>query len=415
MSMSRRVVITGIGLISPLGNDRASTWEGLLAGRSGIGPITKFDAEQFASRIAGEVRGFDPLDHVDKKEAKKMDTFTHYAIAAAREAIADADLTIDGANRDRIGVYIGSGIGGLPMLEETHSVLLSRGPRRISPFFIPGMILNLAAGHVSIVFGARGPNLALATACATGTHAIGESYRLVREGYCDAMIAGGTEAVITPLAVGGFCSMKALSVRNDEPERASRPFDAERDGFVIGEGAGIVILEEREAAMARGARIYAEIVGYGLSGDAYHMSAPSVDGDGAIRAIRMALENAGARPEDVDSINTHGTSTPAGDRAETLAVKQVFGDHAYKLAYVSTKSMTGHLLGAAGGLETAVSALSVYHDHVPPTINQEVPDPECDLDCVPNESRKMTVRMVLNNSFGFGGTNATLLLAKHEA
>jgi len=414
MSMSRRVVVTGIGLISPLGLDSASTWEALLAGRSGIGPITKFDATDYTSRIAGEVRGFDPLEYVEKKEARKMDAFTHYALAATREALADSDFKIDSGNCDRVGVYIGSGIGGLPLLEQTHEVLLNRGPRRVSPFFIPGMILNIAAGHVSIMYGAKGPNLALATACATGTHAIGESYRLIREGYCDAMIAGGAEAVITPLAVGGFCSMKALSQRNDEPEKASRPFDAGRDGFVIGEGAGIVILEDRKSAMARGARIYAEVVGYGLSGDAYHMSAPSVDGDGAIRAMRMALEHAGARPEQVDSINAHGTSTPAGDRAETLAVKQVFGEHAKNIAFTSTKSMTGHLLGAAGGLETAVSALSLFHDHVPPTINQELPDPECDLDCVPNESRKMTVRMVLNNSFGFGGTNATLLLAKHE-
>jgi 3-oxoacyl-[acyl-carrier-protein] synthase II len=412
--MNRRVVITGIGLISPLGLDTVSTWEALLAGKSGIGPITRFDASDYTSRIAGEVRGFDALEHVDKKEARKMDTFTHYAIAATREALADADFTIDSANCERVGAYIGSGIGGLPLLEKTHESLLDRGPRRISPFFIPGMILNLAAGHVSMIFGAKGPNLALATACATGTHAIGESYRLIKEGYCDAMIAGGTEAVITPLAVGGFCSMKALSQRNDEPEAASRPFDAKRDGFVIGEGAGILILEEREAAVGRGARIYGEIIGYGISGDAYHISAPSVDGDGAMRAMRMALENGGVDPSQVDSINAHGTGTPAGDRVETLAVKKVFGEHAAKLAFISTKSMTGHLLGAAGGLETAVSALSVFHDAVPPTINQEFPDPECDLDCVPNESRKMTVRMVLNNSFGFGGTNATLLIRKHE-
>jgi 3-oxoacyl-[acyl-carrier-protein] synthase II len=414
MSMSRRVVITGIGLISPLGLDTASTWEALLAGRSGIGPITKFDAEGYASRIAGEVRGFDPLDHVDKKEARKMDTFTHFALAATREVLTDSEFAISSDNCDRVGVYIGSGIGGLPLLEETHEILINRGPRRISPFFIPGMILNLAAGQVSIMFGAKGPNLALATACATGSHAIGESFRLIREGYCDVMIAGGTEAVITPLAVGGFCSMKALSQRNDEPQKASRPFDAERDGFVIGEGAGMLLLEEREAALARGSRVYAEIIGYGISGDAYHMSAPSVDGDGAIRAMQMALKTAGVGPEEVDSINTHGTSTPAGDRAEILAIKRVFGEHAGRLALSSTKSMTGHLLGAAGGLETAVSALSIYHDHVPPTINQETPDPDCDLDCVPNESRKMRVGKVLNNSFGFGGTNATLLLAKHE-
>jgi len=412
--MSRRVVITGIGLVSPLGLDTPSNWKALLAGRSGIGPITRFDASGFSSRIAGEVRGFDPVDFVDPKEARKMDAFTLYAIGATREALDDAGLSIDASNAEQVGVYIGSGIGGLQLLERTHKQYLERGPRRISPFFIPGMILNLAAGQVSILFGAKGPNLALATACATGTHAIGEAYRLIREGYCRTMIAGGTEAGITELAVGGFCSMKALSTRNDEPEKASRPFDADRDGFVMGEGAGILILEDRESALARGARIYAEIEGYGVSGDAFHISAPSEDGDGAVRAMRMALERAGARPDEVDYINTHGTATPAGDRVEVLAIKQVFGEQAWKLASGSTKSMTGHLLGAAGGLETAVTALAIHHDEVPPTINQERPDPECDLDCVPNASRKMTVRKALNNSFGFGGTNATLLLSKHQ-
>jgi 3-oxoacyl-[acyl-carrier-protein] synthase II len=412
--MSKRVVITGIGVVSPLGLDTPSTWKALLAGRSGIGPITRFDATAFSSRIAGEVRDFDPVRFVDRKEARKMDAFTHYAIGATHEALEDAGLQIDASNAEQVGVYIGSGIGGLQLLERTHKDLLERGPRRISPFFIPGMILNLAAGHVSILFGAKGPNMALATACATGSHAIGESYRLIREGYCTTMIAGGTEAGITPLAVGGFCSMKAVSTRNDEPEKASRPFDADRDGFVMGEGAGILILEERQTALARGARIYAEIEGYGISGDAFHISAPSEDGDGAIRAMRMALERAGTPPEEVDYINTHGTATPAGDRVEVMAIKRVFGEQARKMACGSTKSMTGHLLGAAGGLETAVTALAVYHDQVPPTINQERPDPECDLDCVPNESRKMTVRKALNNSFGFGGTNATLLLAKHQ-
>lgn len=412
--MSTRVVITGIGLVSPLGLDTPSTWKALLAGRSGIGPITRFDATAFSSRIAGEVRDFDPVRFVDRKEARKMDAFTHYAIAATHEALEDAGLQIDASNAEQVGVYIGSGIGGLQLLERTHKDLLERGPRRISPFFIPGMILNLAAGQVSILFGAKGPNMALATACATGSHAIGESYRLIREGYCTTMIAGGTEAGITPLAVGGFCSMKAVSTRNDEPEKASRPFDADRDGFVMGEGAGILILEERQIALARGARIYAEIEGYGVSGDAFHISAPSEDGDGAIRAMRMALERAGTPPEEVDYINTHGTATPAGDRVEVMAIKRVFGEQARKMACGSTKSMTGHLLGAAGGLETAVTALAVFHDRVPPTINQERPDPECDLDCVPNESRKMTVRKALNNSFGFGGTNATLLLAKHQ-
>jgi 3-oxoacyl-[acyl-carrier-protein] synthase II len=412
--MRRRVVITGIGLVSPLGLDTPSTWAALLAGKSGIGPITKFDATAYACRIAGEVRGFDPESFLEKKEARKMDTFTHYAIAATAEALRDSGLTIDTGNAEAVGVYIGSGIGGLPLLERTHSELLGSGPRRISPFFIPGMILNLAAGQVSIRFGAKGPNLAIATACATGTHAVGESARLIRDGYADAMITGGTEAVISPLAVGGFCSMKALSTRNEEPEKASRPFDAERDGFVMGEGAGILVIEERERALARGARVYAEIAGYGMSGDAYHISAPSADGDGPIRAMRLAIKDAGVRPDAVDYVNAHGTSTPAGDRVETIAVKSVFGEHARKLAFASTKSMTGHLLGAAGGLETAVTALAVHHDHVPPTINQTTPDPECDLDSVPNEARRMTVRAGLNNSFGFGGTNATILLVKHE-
>ena len=413
--MSRRVVITGLGMVTPLGLDTASTWEAIVAGRGGVGPITKFDAAGFPSTIAAEVRGFDPGKYLERKDVRKMDTFSHYAIGATREALDDARITIDSENAERIGVYIGSGIGGLGLLEKTHRDLMARGPRRMSPFFIPGMILNLAAGNVSIVFGLKGPNLALATACATGSHAIGESVRLIREGYCDAMVAGGTEAVVTPLAVGGFCAMKALSTRNDDPETASRPFDAGRDGFVMGEGAGVVVLEERDQALSRGARIYAEIVGYGLSGDAHHVSAPSVDGDGAVRAMRMALQNAQLEPQDVDFINAHGTSTPAGDRIEVLAIKRVFGEHAYKLACSSTKSMTGHALGAAGGLETAFSVLAIVHDLVPPTINQTTPDPECDLDCVPNVSRKQPVRVVLNNSFGFGGTNAALIVRRHEA
>jgi 3-oxoacyl-[acyl-carrier-protein] synthase II len=413
--VSRRVVITGIGLITPVGLDTASSWEALLAGKSGIAGITRFDASNLSSRIAGELKGFDPIDHIERKEARKMDAFSHYAVVAARGALSDADFTIDKHNAESVGVYIGSGIGGLPLLEATHRLILERGPRRTSPFFIPGMILNLAAGHVSIIFGAKGPNMALATACATGSHAIGESYRLISEEYADTMIAGGTEAVITSLAVGGFCAMKALSTRNDEPERASRPFDAKRDGFVIGEGAGILLLEVREAAIARGARIYAEIIGYGVSGDAYHISAPSNDGDGPVRAMKMALDRAGVQPHEVDYINAHGTSTPAGDRIEVLAIKKLFGDHARKMVVGSTKSMTGHLLGAAGGLETAVAALSVYHDKVPPTINQEFPDPECDLDCSPDGPRSMTVRTALNNSFGFGGTNATVLLTKHDS
>ena len=413
--MRRRVVITGLGVISPLGLDTPSTWEALVAGRSGIGPIESFDASAFSSRIAGEVRGFVPENYVDRKDVKKMDTFIHFAIAAAKEAMTDSGLVVDDGNAERVGVYIGSGIGGLHLHESTHREYLEKGPRRISPFFIPAMIINLAAGQVSILFGAKGPNLAVATACATGNHAIGEAMRLIREDYADAMIAGGTDAGVTPLALGGFCAMKALSTRNDEPAKASRPFDAGRDGFVMGDGAGILILEERESAKARGARIYAELAGYGLSGDAYHISAPSENGEGAARAMRGALRDAGMQPSDVDYINAHGTSTPVGDRIETQAVKTVFGEHARKLAFASTKSMTGHLLGAAGGLESAITCLAVHEGIVPPTINYETPDPECDLDCVPGTARRMPVRAALNNSFGFGGTNASLLMRRDEA
>ena len=413
--MKRRVVVTGLGVVSPLGLDAPSTWDALVRGKSGIGPITKFDATAFSSRIGGEVRGFEPERFLDRKDVKKMDTFIHFAVAASKEALADAGLTLDEGNAERVGVYIGSGIGGLSLLEDQHSDLLQKGPRRISPFFIPGMIVNLAAGQVSILTGAKGPNLAVATACATGNHAIGEAMRLIREDYADAMIAGGTDAGVTPLAVGGFCAMKALSTRNDAPEKASRPFDAERDGFVIGEGAGILVLEERESAMARGARIYAELTGYGMSWDAYHISAPSENGEGAARAMRLALKDGGCDPSEVDYINAHGTSTPVGDRIETLAVKTVFGAHATELVFASTKSMTGHLLGAAGGLESAATSLAVHHGLVPPTINREFPDPECDLDCAPDGARKMRVRAALNNSFGFGGTNASLLFRRHEA
>jgi len=411
--MRRRVVITGIGLLTPLGLDRESSWQALLAGTSGIGPISRFDASNYSCRIAGEVRGFDPLTVMSKKDARKTDPFTHFAVAAASEALADSGYEINAGNAERIGVYIGSGIGGLQLLERQHTVLVERGPRKVSPFFIPGMILNMATGQVSILFGAKGPNLACATACATGTHALGESARLIADGHADAMIAGGSEAVITPLAVAGFCSMKALSTRNDEPERASRPFDSGRDGFVMGEGAGVLILEEREAALARGANIYAEIAGYGLSGDAFHISAPSTDGDGPIRSMRSALAGAGIEPGEVDYINAHGTSTPAGDRAEVLAIHTVFGPHADKVVCSSTKSMTGHLLGAAGGLEAAVAALAIRDSRVPPTINQDDPDPECNIDCAPNEARSMTVNIALSNSFGFGGTNATIILKRH--
>lgn len=408
--MRRRVVITGIGLLTPLGLDRETSWQALLAGTSGIGPITKFDASGYACRIAGEIRGFDPLNFMERKDVRKMDAFTHYAVAATSEALEDSGYRIDAATAERTGVYIGSGIGGLALLEDQHAVLLARGPRRVSPFFIPGMILNMAAGQVSIRFGAKGPNLACATACATGTHAIGESARLIREGFADAMITGGVEAPITPLSVAGFASMKALSTRNDEPTRASRPFDAGRDGFVMGEGAGIVILEEREAALARGAQIYAEVAGYGLSGDAFHMSAPSEDGDGPIRSMRAALADAGIEPGEVDYINAHGTSTPAGDRIEILALRKVFLAHADELVCSSTKSMTGHLLGAAGGLEAAITALAIRDNRVPPTINQDEPDPACAIDCAPNVARDMPVRVGLSNSFGFGGTNSTIVL-----
>ena len=413
--MGRRVVITGMGLISPLGLDLRSSWEGLLAGKSGVGPITRFDTTDYACKIAAEVRGFNGEDHFSIKELRKIDLFTQYGMVCAAEALADSGFEIHDGNADRVGVYIGSGIGGLPIMETVHSNLLERGPKRVSPFFIPAMILNLAAGNVSIQTGARGPNMALATACATGTHAIGESYRLIAEGYADVMISGGTESAVSALAVAGFASMKALSTRNDEPERASRPFAADRDGFVLGEGAGIMILEEREAAMARSARIYAEITGYGMSGDAFHISAPEPTGRGAIRAMSTALERSGIRPDEVDYINAHGTSTPAGDEIEVRAVKTVFGDHAYKLVCGSTKSMTGHLLGAAGGLEAVVAAKAVAEDVVPPTINQENPDPECDLDTAPEVKREMTVRTALSNSFGFGGTNATLILSKHRS
>ena len=412
--MDRRVVITGIGMVSPLGVGTEANWSALLAGRSGVGPITRFDAARYPSRIAGEVKDFNPEDYIPKKDVKKMDRFIHFALAASQLAVDDAHLTISAANAERVGVYIGSGIGGLPSIERQHASLLETGPDRISPFFIVGLIVNLASGQVSIRFGAKGPNLAASTACATGCHSIGDSFEIIKRGDADAMICGGTEAVITPLAVGGFCAMRALSTRNDDPQKASRPFDAGRDGFVMGEGSGIVILEELGSARARGARIYAEMAGYGLTGDAYHVSAPSADGDGPVRVMNAALQDAGMDPEAVDYINAHGTSTPAGDKAETLAIHRVFGEKAKRLAVSSTKSMTGHLLGAAGGLETAITALAVAHDTVPPTINYETPDPDCDLDYVPNQSRRMPVRVALNNSFGFGGTNASLLLKKFQ-
>jgi 3-oxoacyl-[acyl-carrier-protein] synthase II len=413
--MDRRVVITGAGVVSPLGIGTQPTWDALVAGRSGVGPITRFDTTDYPARIAGEVNGFDPAQYSPAKEVKKCDLFIHYALAATQFAVQDSGLKIDPAEAERVGVYIGSGIGGLPSIERQHVEMLEKGPRRISPFFIVGLIINMASGQVSIRYGAKGPNMANSTACSTGTHAIGDSYRLVARGDADVMICGGTEGVIAPLAVGGFSAMRALSTRNDDPEKASRPFDKDRDGFVIGEGAGIVILEELERARRRGAPILAEVAGYGVSADAFHMSAPSEDGDGPLRVMRNALADAGVRPEDVDYINAHGTSTPIGDRIETLAIHRLFGAHAKRLAVSSTKSMTGHLLGAAGGLETVITALVIRHGVIPPTINYTTPDPDCDLDYVPNEARRQPVRYALNNSFGFGGTNASILLKRFDA
>ncbi|HEX7810067.1 MAG TPA: beta-ketoacyl-ACP synthase II [Thermoanaerobaculia bacterium] len=409
----RRVVVTGLGMISPLGIGNEATWQGLVEGRSGIGRITKFDASAYTSQIAGEVRGFDPEQWIEKKEVKKSDTFIHYALAAATMAATDAGLEMAKEDGDRVGVVIGSGIGGLPLIEEMHRKLLERGPSRISPFFIPGLIVNLAAGQISIKFGAKGPSSAPATACATGAHAIGDASRIIRHDEADVMFAGGSEAVITPLALGGFAAMRALSTRNDDPEHASRPWDADRDGFVMGEGAGILILEEREHALARGANIYCELTGYGMSSDAYHITSPAEDGDGMVRVMLRALKDAGLRPQDIQYINAHGTSTPVGDKTETIAIKRVFGEDASKVAISSTKSMTGHLLGAAGGLESAIAAMTVKTGIIPPTINYTTPDPECDLDYVPNTARKMDVSHVLSNSFGFGGTNATLIFSKH--
>jgi len=409
----RRVVVTGVGMVSPLGTGNEKTWNALMEGRSGIDTITRFDASEYSSRIAGEVRDFKPEDWIEKKEIKKSDLFIHFAIAAAQIAVDDAKLTIGPDDAEQTGVIIGSGIGGLPLIEEMHKKLLDKGPSRISPFFIPGLIVNLAAGHVSIRFGAKGPNSAPATACATGAHAIGDSFKVIQRGDADVMIAGGSEAVITPLAVGGFAAMRALSTRNDDPQRASRPWDAGRDGFVIGEGAGIVILEERERAISRGARIYCELTGYAMTADAFHITSPAENGDGMIRVMRKAIKDAGIDPQNVDYINAHGTSTTYGDKAESLAIRTVFGDHAQKLAVSSTKSMTGHLLGAAGGLEAAISAMTFVTNMLPPTINYETRDPECDLDFIPNEARSAVVNHVLSNSFGFGGTNATLVFARH--
>jgi len=413
-SSARRVVITGIGVISPLGIGVRKNWEALLRGESGIGPITRFDASKHSTRIAGEVKNFDPLVFIDKREARRMDHFIQFALAAAALAVEDAGISPALLEGDRTGVYIGSGIGGLATIEESHKTLLDRGPDRVSPFFLISIIINEAAGYVSIRYRSRGPNSATATACATSTHSIGDSYRLIARGDADRMLAGGTEAPITPLGVAGFCALRAISTRNDEPQRASRPFDAERDGFVMSEGAGILLLEELGAARRRGARIYAEIIGYGMSADAYHVTAPAEDGAGAIGVMRRALADAGVDPAEIGYINAHGTSTPFNDKIETLAIKQVFGEHARRLGVSSTKSMTGHLLGAAGALETGITALCLANQIMTPTINYEHPDPECDLDYVPNTARPAEFRSALSNSFGFGGTNGCLILKRYE-
>jgi 3-oxoacyl-[acyl-carrier-protein] synthase II len=408
----RRVVVTGIGLVSPLGVGTEVTWRRLLQGESGVGTITRFDAAEYPSRIAGEVPDFDPLQFIEKKELKKTDRFIQLALAASHAALEDSGLVIDEANASRVGVIIGSGIGGLPLIERTHTILMEKGPSRISPFFIPGLIVNMAAGQVSIQHGAKGPNSAPCTACTTGTHAIGEGFRQIQLGLADAMFAGGTEGVVTPLSVGGFCSMKALSTRNEEPEKASRPWDRDRDGFVMAEGSGIVILEALDNAVAREARIYAEVVGYGMSADAYHISAPQPEGVGAAAVMSHALADANLPPEKIDYINAHGTSTQLGDLAEVLAIKEVFGEHAYRLAISSTKSSTGHLLGASGGLEAGVLALVLDQQILPPTINLDHPGEGCDLDFVPNEARQADVEYGLSNSFGFGGTNGALVLRR---
>ncbi len=409
---SRRVVITGLGFVSPLGIGVDKNWNALLEGKNGISAITKFDPSPFSSQIAGEAKDFDPMDFMDKKEARKMDPFIQYAVAAAAQAVEDSEIGKDKLEGDGTGVYVGSGIGGIGAIETQHEILLSKGPGRVSPFFLISSIINEASGQISILYRAKGPNSATATACATGTHAVGDSFRIIARGDAEIMIAGGAEAPITPLGLAGFCAMRALSSRNDQPHKASRPFDAERDGFVMGERAGILILEELQHAIRRDARIYAEIIGYGMSGDAYHVSAPCLDGEGAFRVMMKALDDGGIAPDQIDYINAHGTSTPYNDKIETAAIKRLFGAHAPKIGISSTKSMTGHLLGAAGGIETAASALCLYHQVMPPTINYEVPDPECDLDYVPNKSRSARIDHVLSNSFGFGGTNGALVLKK---
>jgi 3-oxoacyl-[acyl-carrier-protein] synthase II len=409
-----RVVITGLGAVTPLGNTAEEFWASLIQGKSGIGPITRFDSTDFSTRIAGEVKGFDALKFVDKKDDRKLDLYLKYALACAVMAVEDAGLDPAKENGDRFGVLVGSGIGGLSTLLDSHKVLLDKGPDRVSPFFIPMLIINMASGLISMRFGARGPNSSVVTACATGNHAIGDATRIIQRGDADMMIAGGAEAIIIPLTIAGFCQMKAMSTRNEEPTKASRPFDAERDGFVCGEGGGLVVLESLEHARRRDARIYAEVVGYGMTGDAHHMTAPDPEGDGAARAMAAALRDAAVQPSEVGYINAHGTSTPYNDKFETIAIKRVFGEHARRLPVSSTKSMTGHLLGAAGGIEAIATTLAIYHGILPPTINYEKPDPECDLDYVPNQARKQDVEVALSNAFGFGGTNAILAFRKYR-
>lgn len=412
--MNRRVVVTGLGLVTPLAHTVAETWAALLAGQSGVDYIRKFDTEKFSVKFAAEVKDFDPLKFIEKREARKMGAFIHYAIAASDEALRDSGLVINDSNADEIGTYIGSGIGDFWAIEREHEKLLKDGPHRVSPFFIPSAIVNLAAGQVSIRHGAKGPNSATATACAAGAHAIGDSFRLIQRGDADAMICGGAESAITPMSVAGFASMRALSTRNDAPQRASRPFERDRNGFVIGEGAGLLVLEELEFAKRRGARIYAEIVGYGMTSDAFHITMPDENASGVMRVMQRTLRDAKVAPEVVDYINAHGTSTPYNDKFESLAIKKTFGAHAYKLAVSSTKSMTGHLLGAAGGIEAAFTVLALHNGILPPTINYVNPDPDCDLDYVPNEPRRVPLRYALSNNFGFGGTNAALLFKRYE-
>jgi 3-oxoacyl-[acyl-carrier-protein] synthase II len=407
--VERRVVVTGLGIISPLGIGIKENWQALCEGRSGIGPITRFDTTEYETKIAGEVKNFDPTSFLDRKEARKMDPFIHYALASGIMAMEDSHLKIDQSNAERVGVLVGAGLGGLTTIEKYHSILLKEGPKKLSPFFIPMLIVNLAPGQISIFFGAKGPNSSVVTACATGNHSIGEAYKIIQRGDADAMIAGGAESTITPLAIGGFNAMKALSTRNEEPQKASRPFEKDRDGFVIAEGAGILILEELSHAVKRNATIHAEIIGYGCNADAYHIAAPSPNGEGAARCMEIALKAAGIPYSEVDYINAHGTSTPLNDLSETMAMKTVFKEQVKKLMVSSTKSMTGHLLGASGGVEAVFTILTIKEGIVPPTINYEVPDPECDLDYVPNVARKAKVRVAMSNSFGFGGTNAALV------